>query len=275
MVKNLIELPGISNAREIAAYPAGGGYVKKGILLRTGALNAASPKAIEQLSEKYHVQKIIDFRMSNERLKAPDPEIPGAENISLPVVEIEDYMAKLGDPELVKQYLSQKMDRETLVGLAYKNGLIGPETYELFLLGDRGQKAYKSFFQILLEAEPQNGAILWHCTDGKDRAGLASALLLAALGASRESIFEDYLLTNEANASVIEKAREKYASKGVSPEMLEVMIFAAGGAVEKYLTRVFEVLEKQFGGVNGYLSEALGLGREEISLLREKYNSNC
>ena len=273
MVKKLIELPGVSNAREIGAYPAGAGYVKKGILIRTGALNAASPQAIEQLSERYHVQKIVDFRMSNERLKAPDPEIPGAENISLPVVEIEDYMAKLGDPDLAKQYLSQKMDRETIVGLAYKNGLIGPETYELFLLGDRGKKAYRRFFQILLEAEPQNGAILWHCTDGKDRAGLASALLLATLGVSRESIFEDYLLTNEANALAIEKTREKYSSNGVSPEMLEVMIFAAGGAVEKYLTRAFQVLEEHYGGVNGYLSDALGLGREEISLLCKKYTT--
>ena len=49
-------------------------------------------------------------------------------------------------------------------------------------------KAYKDFFRLLIEVDSETNAVLWHCTDGKDRAGLAAALLLAALGADMKTI---------------------------------------------------------------------------------------
>lgn len=271
MQKNGLNLPGISNAREIGGFPVGTNRVKQGLLIRTGALSACTPQAICTLKEEYRVQAIVDFRMSGERLKNPDPEMPGTKNYSFPVVEIEDYIVALGNPELAKQYLSREMDRETMVRMAIENGLIGPETYRLFLLGERGVKAYKGFFKVLLEADPKDGAILWHCTDGKDRAGLASALVLAALGASKETIFEDYLLTNEYYAAQLAKVREKYAGASLEEEKMEALLFVAGGAVKKYLEKAFEALEQQYGGVEGYLVEAMGLKNDDLELLRTKY----
>ncbi|MBE5863260.1 MAG: tyrosine-protein phosphatase [Lachnospiraceae bacterium] len=274
MLKNEVKLDGVRNARQLGGFPVGTKVVKKGVLIRTGTLEHAKEDAIRVLSERYHVQAIIDLRMSGESRKAPDPEVPGAKNIRLPIVEFEDYITKLGDPELARHYLSQNMSRDEMIEVALKHGLIGPEVYPFFLMGERGKKAYHEFFQTLLASDPKNGAILWHCTDGKDRAGLASALLLAALGASKETILEDYLLTNEYHAPMLEKVRERLASAEITPERMDVLLFVAGGAIENYLLRAFEGMDKEFGGINGYLSEALKLTKSDIGELRKKYTED-
>jgi protein-tyrosine phosphatase len=274
MLKNEVKLDGVRNARELGGFPVGAKVVKKRVLIRTGTLEHAKEDAIRVLSERYHVQTVIDLRMTGECMRAPDPEVPGAKNIHLPVIESEDYIKKLGDPELARHYLSQSMSRDEMIDVAFRHGLIGPEMYSFFLMGEKGKKAYHEFFQTLLAADPENGAILWHCTDGKDRAGLASALLLAALGASKETIFEDYLLTNAYHAPMLEKVRGKLASVETAPERKDVLLFAAGGAIENYLLRSFEIMGKEFGGINGYLSGALKLTESDIGELRRKYTED-
>ena len=114
----------------------------------------------------------------------------------------------------------------------------------------------------------QGRAILWHCADGKDRTGCAAMLLLFALGASRETVMEDYLLTNVFNAQKLEVIRQRVAPLGSEPKKLETLLFLSGGVIEGYLTRAIEAMNREFGGVQGYLSEALGIGEIEISELR-------
>ncbi|MCR5543445.1 MAG: tyrosine-protein phosphatase [Eubacterium sp.] len=269
MLKNEIILPGVQNSRELGGIPAGNSEVKKGVLIRTGMLHGASPEAVKTISETYHVQRIVDFRMKFESTESRDPDIPGAININLPVVEIDDYIEKAGDIVMEKKDMLNLNDRETMTKIAFESGLIGPDMYLMFLLNDRGRKAYKEFFDILIEADPDKGAILWHCTDGKDRAGLASALLLAALGAEKEVIYEDFLLTNVFNAKKVEAIKEKYAD--LPQDKLDAMIFVGGGVIESYLTNVFDTMDKNFSGMSGYLSEGLGLKNEDVRILRDKY----
>lgn len=268
MVKNAIELPGVKNARELGGFTVNGGRIKKGVLLRAGTLGKA-PEMVEKLEKSYKVRAIVDFRMDRERNASPDPEVHGARNIHLPVIEFEDYIQQLGDPQLAKRYMSQQMGRDEMIEVAYQHGLIGPELYPSFLLGKRGIKAYRSFFEILLN--PVEGAVLWHCTDGKDRTGLASALLLVALGASKETIFEDYLMTNAYNAKVIEPIRSHLKELETAPEKIDAMVFASGGAIEGYLIRAFEVLEEKYNGAEGYLTKALGLTEDDFEILSKKY----
>ena len=270
MVKNAIELPGVKNARELGGLSAGEGRIKKGALLRTGTLGK-EPETVEKLEKDFKVRTIIDFRMSGERNAKPDPEVPGARNIHLPVIEYEDYIQQLGDPQLAKRFFSRQMERDEIIEIAYQHGLIGPKIYTCFLLGERGIQAYKSFFETLLKANPEEGSVLWHCTDGKDRTGLASSLLLVALGASRETIFEDYLLTNAYNAKVIEPLRSNLKERGIVPEKIDAMVFASGGAIEGYLINAFEVLEEKYNGAEGYLTKALGLTEDDFTILRKKY----
>ena len=56
--------------------------------------------------------------------------------------------------------------------------------------------------------------------------------------------------------------------------MMDVLLFAAGGTIENYLLRAFEGMDKEFGGINGYLSEALKLTNSDIGELRRKYTED-
>ena len=269
MLKNEILLPGVQNSRELGGYPAGGRVVKKGVLIRTAALCNAAPEAKLKLTETCHVKHIVDFRMKNETMEAPDPIIQGADNHNYSVVEFEDYFAMLKDTDVPKDILSQPMSKSQMIEMAYEKGFIGPHMYLIFLLSDRGKKAYKDFFRLLIEADPEEGAVLWHCTDGKDRAGVAAALLLAALGADMKTILDDYMLTNVYNANKIDAIKSKYSD--CTKEKLDAMIFLGGGVIDSYLINAFSAINKQFGSVKGYLTDGLGLNDSELIQLREKY----
>lgn len=271
MLKNELSLPGISNARELGGYPAGNRYIKSGVLIRSGSLSDASPEAIQILREKYKLRHIVDFRMKSRTASAPDPEITGAVNTSLPVMETEDFLSSLDDTGIAEKFFAGSLSMETVYKIAFQKGLLGPEMYIGFLLGERGKMAYREFFRILAEHDPEKGAVLWHCDDGKDRAGIAAMLLLSVLGADRTVIIDDYLLTNEGNAKKIEAAKQKYVDKGMSESELKAIIFVSGGVFAEYMDNAIDTLTRKYGSVTGYIREELGLSDPDILLLREKY----
>lgn len=271
MLKQFVDLPGVSNSRELGGYRIGDKTIRENVLIRTGDLSKASLEAVRTLSERYKVQTVIDFRMSNEIKASPDPEIDGAKHVCLPVLELEDYVARLGDPSIAKQYMSSNLDTSSMFEIAYNLGLIGPEMYTMFVLGERGIRAYKGFFEELLIHDPDKGALLWHCADGKDRAGFAAVLLLTVLGADRELIFKDYLLTNEYNAAVLSKVREKYADKGIPSDKFDALMFTSGGVIERYLANAYDVIEKRYGSASDYIDEVIGLSGSDRNEICSKY----
>ncbi len=272
MTDNTIKLPGVLNTRELGTYPAAEGrHIKKGVLIRSGVLSNAEPEAAEILSSKYHLQMIIDLRMSSVRDGSPDKEVPGAECIRLPVVEMEDYFTLAKDPEQAKQYMSGITDQRSMVDFAYESGLLSPEMYILFLLGNRGKKAYAEFFRILIDSDPSKGAVLWHCVDGKDRAGLATMLLLTALGTDKQTILEDYMLSNSGKEAKLDKIRKDCESLGMPPEKIESLLFVSGGVFKHYMVYAMDTLDKRYGSINGYLAKEIGLTQADIDILREKY----
>ena len=68
------------------------------------------------------------------------------------------------------------------------------EGYQQMYLPEDGIAMFRGFFKELLDAD--GGAVLWHCVSGKDRTGNATMLLLTVLGVDKETIIEDFLLTN-------------------------------------------------------------------------------
>jgi protein-tyrosine phosphatase len=268
MTSHQIDLPGIGNARELGGFTVGGRTVKQGVLLRTASLESLSDEAKRVLQEVYKVATIVDFRMTNERRSSPDPEIPGVENLFAPVLELTDFPGY--DPKYEKILADPTTDRLEIMRMAVEMGAMNEHLYVNFLFGERGKAAYRTLFQSLLSL-PKGRSILWHCKDGKDRTGVASMLILLALGADKQTILEDYLLTNEFNRKKLEIARIGLQGASLAPRLLEFMLFSAGAVSENYMVNALNAMEDRCGSWENYLSGELGIGREECEVLRLKF----
>ena len=264
----LLELEGIGNARDLGGYRAGGKTVKKGLLLRTGALTKAAPDALLKLEKTYHAGVVADLRMTDERQADPDPVIPGAENLHLPLMELRDMLRNL-DPEIAAKLSSISTDRMAMFHATCEYHLIDENLYVHFLMDEKAVQSWRTFFQALLHLE-EGKAFVWHCTDGKDRTGCAAMLILSALGADRETILSDYMLTNQVNRQKVEGIRQRFADS-MPEDRLKLLMFLGGGVDEAYMLNAISSLNRTYGSVIGYLKDALGLSDEDLETLRRRY----
>ena len=129
-------------------------------------------------------------------------------------------------------------------------------------------EAYREVFAALLAT--RDGGFLVHCTAGKDRTGLAAALILASLGVDRENIEEDYLLTNSVidfEGFILPRVRQYFGSSSLDLEMIKSV---AGVRVE-YLRASFQAMEKMHGSIDGYFERGLGLDARDFAELKRRY----
>lgn len=123
------------------------------------------------------------------------------------------------------------------------------------------QKELKKLFAVLLDRNNYPAVI--HCTSGKGRTGVISALLLAALGVNEDVIMEDYRLSNDYFN--IPKA-SKYAYK--LPVNSQEAITTIYSAKEDFLNAAKGQIESEYGSVQAYLQKGIGLSTEDIEQLR-------
>ena len=141
--------------------------------------------------------------------------------------------------------------------------------YRSLVMSDFALKQYGRFVHCLIE--PHEKAVLWHCTAGKDRAGMATAIVLEALGVPRETIVADYLKTNEylkediAFLTAFIKRRAKVAEDDmVADEALRYLY----GADVSFIESFYAAIGERFGSVDAYLCDGLKLSKAEIAAFR-------
>lgn len=253
------------NARQLGGYVIGNKRVKQDLLLRSARLSGLSTEDSALLADKYKVQRIYDFRSEKEILAAPDV-IPGdASHRSLSLAFSKEEKAgsfdvKTGDEREIVKMLLMYAEHPAVQAMC-------TNMYDVILLEEASQEVYRQFFADLVTLAPAQGAVLWHCTQGKDRAGCASALLLAALGAERDLIVADFTLSKhyyDPHIAQIEATTE------AQKMALTTLISANPTIFEATLDKV----EARYGSLRGYLTECLGVTPEMMETLREKYLEN-
>ena len=130
-------------------------------------------------------------------------------------------------------------------------------------------RQYARFLDVLLHQE--EGAVLWHCSIGKDRAGVGTVLLLCALGVPRETIYEDYMKTNLYLDEEMNHMVRYLESKMIVDNQTMDKIRLLYRVKEEYLDCVFETIEKDYGSVEQFMKKALYMNPKTIEALRKKY----
>jgi protein-tyrosine phosphatase len=135
-------------------------------------------------------------------------------------------------------------------------------------------KEYAALIRQL--AKPQNRPLVFHCTAGKDRAGVGAAIVLTLLGVPWETVQEDYLLSNfyrrDANEKDLKSLREDIAKKkGIPQEQVDMTSYEAKFSVKpEYLEAAHKEAISKYGSMESYLRKGLGISDKMISRLRNE-----
>ena len=265
----VIELQGVSNARQLGGYVIGDKKVRMDLLLRSGNLSKASDEAIDTLQDKYKLALIADFRSSMERGKAPDRDVEGASNAWLPVLE--KMISSEGAASVMVSLHFNKDNPSYIVGLLRQKDIQDAlsSSYDAIVFDEDCQRSYAAFLDSLV-ALPEGRAALWHCTHGKDRCGWGTAFVLAALGADRSLIIDDFSMSNISYAQDIEDLASIARAEGSEDELIEYIRLLRGVSVS-YFEKALDTIDASYGSIENYLERELGLTDEEKQILRNKF----
>ncbi|MBO5262487.1 MAG: tyrosine-protein phosphatase [Clostridia bacterium] len=261
-----IEFEGMSNARDLGGLVGyGGKRIKTGRVIRSDNLSPATESDAKKLQE-YGLKRIVDFRTEDEIISSPDREIGGAVWIKNPILKSltagitrEKPKKPLSLAEILVNF-SCELGRG---GVSWLASLYIPLVSDEFCLN-----GYRKFLDEL--KENKEGAVLYHCSAGKDRVGVGTLIFLSALGVSREDIIKDYLLTNESYAAVIKEAKQLGKEKGIEQEIIDT-IEPLSGVDISYITAALDTIDSVHGGMDSFLKNQLGLDENYLNELRENY----
>ncbi len=257
-----LEFEKLNNIRDLGGMTTSSGRtIRTGRLIRSGQLASATPADLVRLGEL--LDTVVDLRTPAERREKPDPDMAGVDSRSVPVIDsLQPGVTReeSGDQEVAAEFV-----RAPAAAKAYMCGL-----YRVFVTDSRVLARYASFVRILLEDHSK--AVLWHCTAGKDRAGIASVIIEEILDVRHDAIVADYLKTNDyLREDSLLLARTMKEETGVSgPEADEALSYLFS-AHPSYLEAFYQEIGSRFGDSDRFLREGLGLTGDEIEGVRMRY----
>lgn len=251
-----IPLDGAGNLRDLGGYRAADGRtVRWGALYRSGHLGRLSARDLRRL-RALDLAVVVDFRSSAERARRPN-RLPGGHSIrvvELPIFDNDDS-AVTGDA-FRGRILRGDVSEADATGMMIS-------TYQA--LATAFTPVYRQFMAEVLAA--RGAPLLFHCTSGKDRTGLAAAILLRLLGVPEDLIMADYLrsrgysLAEHRYQIMLVRLLRGPAIIGLAPILL--------GVEGAYLQAAFAAIDEAYGSFAAYARDGLGLRDQDVARLRD------
>jgi protein-tyrosine phosphatase len=248
-----IPLEGAQNFRDFGGYPAEDGrQVKGGHLFRSGRLDTLST-ADHRIMEGIGVKFICDLRRNSEFKGAPTcwRALPAPTMLHLPLLQDNTSDGMSG----WRQAAGSGQVRERML-----------EIYRSLITQPYAVAGYRALFERL--ASEQSYPLIIHCTAGKDRTGVACALILGALGVSREDVIADYLLSSiyyDGNKDLMRatgQALDLVAAHGAGDTLAP--IFRAERA---YIEAALEAIDQNYGSTREFLIAKAGVQRAHLDAM--------
>jgi protein-tyrosine phosphatase len=242
------------NFRDIGGYPAAAGrHVSRGKIYRSSELSSLSPADAAAVAS-LHLSAVVDLRTVEERQRAP----------SIWAARPADVFES---PKLTLAPFTHAVLSGATTAEGARQGIKGfyrqmPRLY---------QEEYAAMFHRIARGELP---LLVHCTAGKDRTGVAMAVLLESLGTPRDIAIQDYTLTNArlaatANASGTPTVGAKTASVSAMSKLPPGALRAMWEANPEYIEAALSAIDAEFGSVEGYVHRALGVSDDELGSIRK------
>lgn len=242
----------VSNFRDVAI----GSKMKKKILFRCAKLSTLTDGDIKKL-EELNPHAIIDFRDPKEIQKAPD-------NLSKSLLE-KSISLPISASTLNRMVIQKKIDGDN--ELTYEK--VMEESYKKYI--NNHKHVWKEFIKILLDSN--NHPVIFHCSAGKDRTGIASFLIQKLLDNSMDLIFENYLMSNKLLTSIAATAEQTTSSKKDDNQVSQIMLNTLGKVKKTYLLSAIDEIQNKFISVEKYITEELGYSKIDIKKLKKLFSN--
>ena len=241
-----IALEGDPNFRDLGGYHTKDGRaVRWGRIYRSGELDALTDADVATV-DGLGIKLVCDLRAPSEINLAPDRPPTGAETISIPVTDDSQDPVAIREQVLAGDVSALGEPGELLT----EAGKTFPTKYA---------SEYSKVMARLMDQRYQPALV--HCSAGKDRAGLASALVLLTLGVPEKTVMQDYLLSNTFRAEENERAVAGVQAL-LDAEGVEVIRWLVE-VRPQYLQASFDTMRDEYGSIDGYLRKGLGISDAE------------
>ena len=248
----MISIESVSNFRDVSI----GARMKKNLLFRCAKLSTLNIKDIKIL-ETLNPYAIIDFRDPKEVKMAPD-------NLS---------------PKLLERYINLPISASTLSRMVSQKQINGDniksyeevmeESYRMYI--NNHKKVWVKFFEILLKSN--NLPIIFHCSAGKDRTGIASFMIQSIFKNPIDKIFENYLISNDLLTIKAATAEQKTNSSKQDTQVTKNMLSTLGKVQTSYLNAAIDEIEKKYISLENYFISQLGLKHNDIQKIQQIFGN--
>jgi protein-tyrosine phosphatase len=253
-------IPTVPNLRDVGGYKTrDGATLVRGLAYRSDTFNPMSAEDIKKL-ERVGLRNNYDLRTTAETKAEPDEMPPGVHYHLLNVLAD----AKSAAPAELKALLHNPKKANMVLGGGRVEALF-IEAYREFITLPSAKQSYRTLFLSL--ADQQNLPGVFHCTTGKDRTGWAAAALLTLLGVPKETVMADYMLTNDYDLPQFQTAIDGFVAAG-GDRAIAIAVF---GVKPEYLDASFDQMQKQYGAIEKYFSDGLGIDAAGQKALRDLY----
>lgn len=239
----LLPVPGALNIRDLGGYRTRRGHVTRWRSLYRGDSPHLMPPEGDAVLRVAGLRSVIDLRSGPETQDEPNPlaVAPGVAYHPIPLFDdlaptIQDIKARNSDDLLLDLYMEALNAQSGAVHAVLATIAAAPE-----------------------------GAVLFHCTAGKDRTGIIAALLLGAADVERAEIVADYAQTGAHIVPLVERLLARTRANGGDPVTHARFLRCDAPTMEAMLDRI----ERRHGSITGYLTD-IGLAVSDIEALRDR-----
>ena len=251
-----LDFAGGTNFRELGGYEADEGkHVKWGQIWRGIPTCKLTGEADHAKLDALGLRLILDLRSVEEAKKEPDYVPDGARLVQICGLCAEDGHEIAFAPGDIDRLMASAPEGYNVPRVLYRRMLTG-------------NKAFKELFRALEAGETP---ILFHCSAGKDRTGVAAMLILLALGASDETICADYAQTNVCRRAEIEAVMQEHADEIAADPSCRNHYYRMAGVEPELAPFVLDTIRSQFGSAENYLEAEYGLTPARLMRLRRMY----
>ncbi|WP_371480586.1 tyrosine-protein phosphatase [Kitasatospora sp. NBC_00315] len=278
-------LHGAANARDLGGYrTADGRVLRHGAALRSDGLNRLTDADLAALAG-HGLRHVVDLRSLDEVRQAGPDRVLGLPVAEIAATELSATALTVGPdtpdgvtlhhlPVFAADFDIYVALRDALADRSHEkqHALLGDGRaaammvglYRWFVTDPVARERFATVLRLL--AAPDGAPLLFHCSAGKDRTGWTAAILLTALGVDRDTVFADYLLTNERSAAVVENILDSFGTRGLMRE--PALLLPVFRADRGYLEAAYEEVARGWASFGDFWRDGLGLDDEVLAGLR-------